>query len=128
MFLEIKKSTFSLTAAHCVKKIPPTWLLESVRLGEWNLDTEIDCSTSDDSFCAPKFTVNKVVNATHYEHYRQASRDQHFDIALLRLAKKIEFNEFVKPICLPLDPALWNKDYSNQTFDAAGEKRNRFYP
>lgn len=91
------------------------------------MDTDIDCSSSDDTFCAPRYIDNKIVETIVYEKYRQATRNQHFDIALLRLAKKVEFNDFVKPICLPLDPELWNKDYEGHSFDVAGWVAMIFY-
>ena len=70
--------------------------------------------------CAPAAIDNKVTEKHHYEDYRKQSRDQYFDIALLRLAKTVVFNDYVQPICLPLDQSLWTKDYAEHTFDVAG--------
>lgn len=103
-----------------MKKIPTSWNLTSVRIGEHNTDTEIDCSPTDETFCAPPYIDNAVVEKISHINYRKATRNQHFDIALLRLEKIVEFNRFVKPICLPLDPDLWHKDYTNHTSDVAG--------
>jgi hypothetical protein len=55
-----------------------------------------------------------------HKDYKKDSRTQYNDIALLRLEDEIEFNNFVSPICLPLDHVLRKKDYSNHTFDVAG--------
>lgn len=74
----------------------------------------------DDTFCNPPPIDNRVVDKIVYPDYRFATKNQHFDIALLRLAKKVEFNEFVKPICLPLEPNLRTKDYTNHKFEVAG--------
>jgi hypothetical protein len=108
---------FVYAAAHCVKKISREWELTSVRIGERNLETDIDCSPDDKNFCAPRFIDNKVVEKKVHPNYRY----QHYDIALLRLAKKVVFNKFVAPICLPLDPSLWSIDYTGHTFDVAGQ-------
>lgn len=100
------------------------WKLLSVRIGEWNTETELDCSEDDSDHCAPTPIDNKIEEKIVYSDYRKQSRDQHFDIALLRLENDVEFNEFVKPICLPLDQSLWNKNYSDHHFDVAGWKTN----
>lgn len=84
------------------------------------MDSELDCDVDDPEFCAPPLVRNQITEKIIHEHYRAASKDQHFDIALLRLESKVEFNEFVKPICLPLDPTMWAKDYTNYTFEVAG--------
>lgn len=108
--------------AACIKKIPATWTLKSVRIGEWNLATEIDCDSDDPDFCAPLPIDINVVQIITHKDYKHASKEQHNDIALVRLAKKVRLNEFVQPICLPLDTAIWNKDFSSYTLETAGEK------
>lgn len=109
-----------LQAAHCVKKIPSTWSLISVRIGEWDLESELDCHPDEPSHCAPAVISNPIAQIIVHSLYRQASNHQHFDIALLRLAEKVEFNDFVSPICLPLDSSLSAKNYENHTFDVSG--------
>jgi hypothetical protein len=104
-----------------------------VRLGEWDINTEIDCvedgeddeddiDTPKTKFCAPAPIDNQVVEPIHYKDYRQAAPNQHFDIALLRLAKKVQSTKFVQPICLPLDSSMWDKDFTDHTFEVAGKK------
>ena len=72
------------------------------------------------TICAPAAIDNRVTQKYYFDDYRKNSRDQLYDIALLRLAKKVVFNDFVQPICLPLDPSLWTKDYAEHSFDVAG--------
>lgn len=100
----------SSTAAHCIMKVDKTWDLVSVRLGEWDLSTDRDCRTDDPEFCSLPVVDNKIVEIIIHKDYRMNSKSQHFDIALLRLEKTVEFNDFVAPICLPLDSSLWEKD------------------
>lgn len=113
-----------ISAAHCVKKIAHG--VKSVRLGEWDIEEKKDCSPDDSAFCASQPVDNLVVDSIVYPDYRQISVSQHFDIALLRLAKRVIYNDFIKPICLPLDPSLWTKDYAGHTFDVAGLTFNLF--
>lgn len=93
-----------------------------MRIGEWDTSTDEDCSPDDQSFCAPPPVDHFIVQAITHKKYRVNARDQQFDIALLRLAKTVTFNDFVRPVCLPLNPELWDKDYTNHTFDVAGTK------
>lgn len=108
----------AILAAHCLRKISEK--LISVRLGETNVKTYIDCSEDDDDFCGPPAIDINVVDTKYHENYRRDSRNQHFDIALLRLAEDVVYSNFVNPICLPLDPVLWTKDYTDHTFVVAG--------
>lgn len=113
-------------AAHCVKKIPANWKLRSVRLGEWDTASDRDCSADDPSFCAPEPLNILIIEIIAYSDYRKQSRNQDHDIALLRLAKRVKFDDFVQPLCLPLDPELWTYDYTNHTFETAGLKVKYF--
>lgn len=93
-------------------------MIESIRIGEWNQQTEIDCSPDDKHFCAPPVIDVKVAEIIVSESYDKNFKSH--DIALVRLENDVKFNEFVKPICLPLDQKLWEKDYSGQFFQVAG--------
>uniref|UniRef100_A0A182PLL0 CLIP domain-containing serine protease n=1 Tax=Anopheles epiroticus TaxID=199890 RepID=A0A182PLL0_9DIPT len=93
----------------------------SVRLGEWNLQTDPDCAnTAGDTDCASSVQdigIEKITVPSNYTGTESPAVKQ--DIALLRLARKIEFNDSVAPICLPLDTSTW-VDYST-------EQGGRFY-
>jgi hypothetical protein len=99
--------------------------LVSVRVGEWDLRTDLDCTDATDNrleFCtfpAIDVPVNRTIK---HSNYNQHSKKFFNDIALVKLSRPIPFNRFVKPICLPLDQKLWNRDYTNKTFDVAGDE------
>lgn len=105
-----------------MRKIDASWNLISVRLGEWNLETEKDCDPDEPTHCASPVIDNRIAQIIYHPKYRPNSKNQHYDIALLRLARNIDYknNDFIKPICLPLDPALWEKDYAGFTLDVVG--------
>lgn len=108
------------SAAHCVSKTPSDWILSQVRLGEWNLTQDIDCDPNDPRVCAPPVQNIGVVGKSSHPDYNPQSRNTLNDIALLRLARKVRLNNYVMPICLPLDSALFDYDYTGQTLSAAG--------
>jgi prostasin len=110
-------------AAHCVESIPSAWRLVSVRLGEWNLETDNDCDARNT--CIPAPVSIKVVKTIVHHNYRSRASNKHDDIALLRLKKPAGFADVVSPICLPLDPSQWNKTYDGLSFTAAGWGKNK---
>lgn len=73
---------FVLTAAHCAH------LTEKIVIGDYNR-TKLD-----------KFE-NIVSIKDKYVHPRYDSYGYGYDLALLKLAEPIEWNRFVRPICLP---------------------------
>ena len=98
--------------------------IKSVHLGEHNTNTEKDCSTDDKTYCAPEVLKIEVAEVIAHPNYAKKRKYSHNDIALLRLQRKVEFNDFVRPICLPLDDSLRTKDYTGETFYAAGWGRH----
>lgn len=74
------------------------WQLKGARLGEWNLRTNPDC---DENICAPSARDSAVSRVIVHENFIPLKESQNHDIAILVLRLAVEFNDFVKPICLP---------------------------
>ncbi|XP_050691245.1 phenoloxidase-activating factor 1-like isoform X3 [Eriocheir sinensis] len=89
---------YILTAAHCLKRE-----LEVVRLGEWDMSTEIDCETrlKGNKFCASEpaqdFQYEEIIE--HPEFGKRGAVSD--DIALIRLTRPITFSQWIQPVCLP---------------------------
>jgi Trypsin len=93
----------------------------AVRLGEHTISTAVDCNDEGDTCNGPSDVIEvEVTDITVHDDYRKSSRHNHHDIALLRLKNKVKFTRFICPICLPLNSALQNKDYTGHSFDVAG--------
>lgn len=101
---------YVLTAAHCVKgkDLPKTYRLSSVRLGEYDTDTEQDCVQDDvnSEICADDPITVGVEEQIAHENYQPLSQDQRYDIALLRLSYDVRFTTYIKPICLPTNSTI----------------------
>ncbi|CAO1379498.1 unnamed protein product [Diamesa hyperborea] len=117
---------YVLTASHCVNgkgMVAVGYRVTGVRLGEWNLATKRDCDdTFDPPYChsTPHRDI-EVEESFPHEDYYPHSRNQHNDIALLRLSEKIEkFTKFIKPICLPLEESVRNFDLTNKMMNVTG--------
>ncbi|KAJ8668476.1 hypothetical protein QAD02_010139 [Eretmocerus hayati] len=94
-----------LTAAHCLNPgLPLGWELQSVRLGEWNISSEIDCQ---DNSCRPRHIDVPVVMKIKHESYNTNPNTRlSDDIALLKLGRLVKFTDEIQPICLPIKPDL----------------------
>ena len=121
-----------LTAAHCVTGLPRSMKVGGIRLGEHcicicnlqmfikindvskykhqgehKLSTDVDCPS-----CPPvqNFGVEEILYHPQYNKPRQFMND----IALLKLDREAEYNDYVQPICLP----WWDdhEDYTLNTF------------
>ncbi|XP_044260042.1 phenoloxidase-activating factor 1-like isoform X2 [Tribolium madens] len=95
---------YVLTAAHCVRgqiltKIGP---LVNVRLGEYNTETERDCSNQlGFEICNEKPIDSEIDKVIPHPDYSDNSADRYHDIALIKLKRKVSYTDFIKPICLP---------------------------
>lgn len=96
-------SRYVLTAAHCVvgEVEQKEGTLISVRLGEYDTSTDIDCIEQDsEKICAdPPMDVPVEEKVAHPEYNEMTKLN---DIALLRLIRDIQYSDFIQPICLPL--------------------------
>lgn len=98
-----------LTAAHCIE---PS--LFQVRLGELVID-----DNGADGAQPIDIPIEKV---TSHPGYRGSEND----IALIRLARDVQFSDYIQPICLPIDDELRTKDLVNLHPFVAGWGAIRF--
>lgn len=80
-------------------------LQSTERIGEWNLKSEEDCS--DPNICADKPVDLDVESYVVHEGYDP--KNIHNDVALIKLARSVNFTEFISPVCLPLTEELQNQ-------------------
>jgi len=115
---------YVITAAHCTSGpgVPTDWRLTGVRLGEWDKTTNPDCviDKNGNRDCASAHIDVGVAEIVIHPQYNARSRDQPNDIALLRLAQTIVYNDFIKPICLPIESNLRSATFLNTAMDIAG--------
>ncbi|EDX07238.1 phenoloxidase-activating enzyme 1 [Drosophila simulans] len=83
---------FVLTAAHCLHNFH----LLTVRLGEYDTSTRIDCTSE---FCIPTYEEYSVVNAYIHKFFDEG-QDGRNDIGLLKLNGSVVYKLFIRPICL----------------------------
>ncbi|KAG8307794.1 hypothetical protein J6590_013491 [Homalodisca vitripennis] len=86
-----------------------------VRLGEHITTADPDCV---DGVCAPP--VQDIVVDEYICHEDYDSKSYQNDICLLRLAKPIEFNHYVSPICLPVYDTFLKQSFESSVMEVAG--------
>lgn len=114
---------YVLTSAHCISgmEIVNIWYPMEVRLGEWNLNTEVDCIIDGQDYdCADPYLDIKIQRIIVHESYISTSPNQYHDIALIRLSEEVVYTEFVRPICLPFSDHLRKQDFTKLKFIVAG--------
>ncbi|XP_063907885.1 serine protease easter-like isoform X2 [Zophobas morio] len=111
---------YVLTAANCIEVAKKRkWSVVSVRLGEYDIDTDPDCV--DYGFgeeCADKSIDREVEKVVVHENYKLPGH--HDDIALVRLKKEVEFSDFVQPLCLPMTTQELTRSYVGKKLFVAG--------
>lgn len=103
------------TAAHCSERIPNGWTLANVKLGEYDITTNPDCKLDafGDRECNDPHVVIKIAEKLIHNGYVPLSKDQHNDIALLRMASPVKYTKYIKPVCLPTESGIKTKNWNN---------------
>ncbi|KAF2895591.1 hypothetical protein ILUMI_10586, partial [Ignelater luminosus] len=96
---------YVLTAAHCIvnERTSTGTKLISVRLGEYDLTKQRDCSDSTPGLenCADPPIDVTIEKQIPHELFNRRSKNREHDIALVRLNREVSYSEYVSPICLP---------------------------
>ncbi|KAA0203570.1 hypothetical protein HAZT_HAZT007334 [Hyalella azteca] len=98
-------SRYVLTAAHCIYRGDVS-TIDLVRLGEHTVSRDIDCENNDfgQQRCAPHPQDIRPESAVLHPNYDRPGCLRCNDIALIRLSANARLNEFVRPVCLPINP------------------------
>uniref|UniRef100_A0A1B6K003 Peptidase S1 domain-containing protein n=1 Tax=Homalodisca liturata TaxID=320908 RepID=A0A1B6K003_9HEMI len=110
----IISNKYILTAAHCFE-VPYALI---VKLGELELDTNVDC-TPLLTRCAPPAIFLDIELVIIHPKYRFTGGYSKYDVALVRCRQEIQFNDYIKPICLPTF-AIDDSVLLNSTLEVAG--------
>uniref|UniRef100_A0A2M4AL94 CLIP domain-containing serine protease n=2 Tax=Anopheles triannulatus TaxID=58253 RepID=A0A2M4AL94_9DIPT len=115
---------YVLTAAHCLanRKLDDGERLVSVRLGEHNTATEVDCNPD---FCADPVQDFGFERLIVHELYEKNGKTQHHDIALIRLDRDVTMGTYVSPVCLPPEDFVPSDSTSNITVVGFGHTGRR---
>ncbi|KAH8285003.1 hypothetical protein KR054_003773 [Drosophila jambulina] len=105
---------FVLTAAHCRGKTNKGL---KVRLGDYNIGTQFDC-TNDGCIPRPQdYTVSQTfVHRSFVEYHR-------YDLALMRLSAAVPYGVHIRPVCLLMGGNAnwrWNLVQSIASFNVTG--------
>lgn len=89
----------------------------SVRLGEWDIAQDRDC---DNGICSAPVVDIPIAYSIPHQNYRPFSRAQQNDIALVRLSQSVTYTDWIRPICLPMEPRLRKADYDGIGLETLG--------
>lgn len=93
---------YVLTAAHCVSGdiLIKVGSPVSVRLGEYSLETEVDCMRDRRDCVENQYFDIGVEALIPHAGYSTGPFTKHHDIGLIRLIEDLDFTQFIRPICL----------------------------
>lgn len=104
---------YIVTAAHCVKNLPGAMQPHRVRLGDWDLATEVDCEPSGSNHCSdPPIDVDIEKIVVHSGYSGRGGSFEH-NIALISLATDVSYSDTVRPICLPQVNSVRRANHTN---------------
>ena len=84
---------YVITAAHCISDA-----LKFIRLGEWDLESEKDCTTiAKQKACADDVQDIGIARTIKHTGFVKGKND----IALVKLDRDVVYSDFIAPVCLP---------------------------
>lgn len=102
---------YVVTTATCILRTPNGLKLTSVKLGEWDKSTDIDCDKSSGSWiCNNAPVIVPIEKASTYENHKDLD-EYNNNIGLIRLKHEVEYTDFIKPICVPAFVFFVSKKY-----------------
>ncbi|KAH8285346.1 hypothetical protein KR054_008027 [Drosophila jambulina] len=108
-----------LTAAHCLQKDQ----VLTVRLGEYDRKSKTqDCAGGRCQGPAEEYRIAKAFRSRRYNR-----DDQSNDIAMFKLARRVEYKPHIQPICIFMDPHMKAQIDSLTWFTATGWGRDNPY-
>ena len=79
-----------------------------------------DDDFGDSNVIAPPVRDIRVDKAIPHESFEPLSKNQYHDIGLIRLAERVEYSQFIKPVCLPDSQTLEKWDINKVRLEVAG--------
>uniref|UniRef100_A0A182Q4Q2 CLIP domain-containing serine protease n=1 Tax=Anopheles farauti TaxID=69004 RepID=A0A182Q4Q2_9DIPT len=109
---------YVITAAHCTVD-KPNWKLLYARFNEFNASSTENCTVLEDNTesCRVDYGIESIIPHPEYDK-NNISRPN--DICILRLATDVEFNDYVRPICLPLEYDVQQLPIVDEIFTVTG--------
>jgi len=92
--------------------------MTQVRLGDWDIRTNPDCD--ENGKCNDPYVEIPIEKVIVHEDYNPQKTSEGNDIALIKLQREVTFTEFIKPICLAIDPSVRSIDLTNHDVEVAG--------
>ncbi|XP_053697460.1 CLIP domain-containing serine protease B4-like [Sabethes cyaneus] len=111
---------YVLTAAHCIQNVPSTWKVYKVRLGDYDAESDIECSANDQTDCVNSSQDILISSYYIHEDYFQENGADYNDVALIRLSVPVNYTAYISPICLPNTEELKNLDTTDKLMTVAG--------
>ncbi|TMW40046.1 hypothetical protein DOY81_014874, partial [Sarcophaga bullata] len=115
---------YVLTAAHCITDdLKANINNATIRLGEWNTATDLDCETFENGtkVCADHshldVGIEEVIPHPSFNYKGDSTK---YDIALVRLDRYVNFTDFIYPVCLPDRQRLYDKTFIGEKLDLVG--------
>lgn len=121
---------YVLTAAHCIRTRSSLKLI-TARLGEHTRSSAVDCNV----YPGPPGGVDEIDCSDEYEDFGiessvvhpEFNRPRRFsnDIGLIRLDRDVEMKDHIKPLCLPVEEELRNKEFNRYIVTGWGATENQ---